>query len=73
MEYACNGDMYKALCDQKKLKSFFSEERILYWMTQLFLSVHYLHEKDIIHCDIKLENIFLTYHNDIKLGDFGIG
>ena len=74
MQYACNGDLNQTVDLQKKSNNgMFSEEKVLDWMTQLFLGVYYLHEKNIIHCDIKLENIFLTYYNDIKIGDFGIG
>lgn len=73
MEYACNGDLNKIVCLKRKTKEFFSEEQVLKWMIQLFLAVFYLHEKDVVHCDLKLENIFLTYFNDVKIGDFGIG
>lgn len=31
-----------------------------------------LHHQKIIHRDIKLENIFLNEHLEIKLGDFGL-
>ena len=49
-------------------------------MRQLFSAVAYIHNLNIVHCDIKLENIF-TFHPDeskidpnIKcvLGDFGL-
>jgi len=30
-----------------------------------------MHLNDIVHCDIKLDNIFLGYDNKVKLGDFG--
>lgn len=73
MEYASNGDLNKMVCLKRKTKEFFSEEQVLKWMVQLLLAIFYLHEKDVVHCDIKLENIFLTSFNDIKIGDFGIG
>lgn len=31
----------------------------------------FLHDKDIAHNDIKLENIFLFENNIVKLADFG--
>lgn len=41
---------------------------------QILMGLHHIHEKDIIHRDLKCENIFLTGINQdvIKIGDFGI-
>ena len=37
-----------------------------------FLLFQYIHERKILHRDIKSQNIFLGKHRTIKLGDFGI-
>lgn len=34
--------------------------------------IQYLHEKHILHRDLKTQNIFLTKTNIIKVGDLGI-
>lgn len=34
-------------------------------------AVHYLHELDIAHRDLKCENIFLTSNENVMIGDFG--
>ena len=39
---------------------------------QVFQAVDHLHAHDLIHCDIKTENIFLTKDYVCKLGDFGL-
>lgn len=32
----------------------------------------YLHEKGVIHRDLKVENIFMTKEGKVKIGDLGM-
>ena len=41
-------------------------------MNTYCLIEQYLHEKNILHRDLKTQNIFLTKTNIIKVGDLGI-
>ncbi len=42
------------------------------WFTQICLAMKHVHDRKIIHRDIKGQNIFITKNNLVKLGDFGI-
>ena len=62
----------KRIMEAKKRRVHFSEEMVLNWFVQILLAVEYIHSKNIIHRDIKPQNIFMTKTGIIKLGDFGI-
>lgn len=38
---------------------------------QIMLGMEYLHSKNVVHRDIKLENILLDSENNVKIIDFG--
>lgn len=52
--------------------SFLSESQIIDWFTQICLAMKHVHDRLILHRDLKCQNIFLTKDGMIKLGDFGI-
>ena len=48
------------------------EDQILDWFTQICLGLKHVHDRKILHRDLKAQNIFLTKSNIVKLGDFGV-
>ena len=43
-----------------------------YYLHQIILGLQYIHQKKVIHRDLKLGNLFLTDMMQIKIGDFGL-
>ena len=72
MSYADGGDLSQKIKEMKSKGLVFGYEQILQWFTQICLAIQHVHEKKIIHRDIKSQNIFLMKDGSIKLGDFGI-
>ncbi|XP_023780714.1 serine/threonine-protein kinase Nek1 isoform X10 [Cyanistes caeruleus] len=70
MDYCEGGDLFKKINAQKGIP--FSEDQILDWFVQICLALKHIHDRKILHRDIKSQNIFLTKDGTIQLGDFGI-
>lgn len=72
MDYAENGDLCRAIQRQRKLGRHFSEQQLVRWFTQALLAIKHLHDRHILHRDIKSSNFFLTASGRLRAGDFGI-
>lgn len=68
MEYCEGGDAYSEI---RKHKSNFSENLIIDYIIQICLSLNYIHDLQVLHRDLKTENLFFK-DRKIKIGDFGI-
>ncbi|XP_051882080.1 serine/threonine-protein kinase Nek3 isoform X2 [Pristis pectinata] len=69
MEYCDGGDLTQKLVRQKE--KLFPEEMVLNLFVQICLGMKHIHDKRVLHRDIKTKNIFLTKNGVVKLGDFG--
>ncbi|NXI62223.1 NEK3 kinase, partial [Anseranas semipalmata] len=69
MEYCDDGDLMQKIKHQRG--KLFPEDTILHWFVQMCLGVKHIHDKRVLHRDIKSKNIFLTQNGKVKLGDFG--
>ena len=73
MEFADRGDIGEQIAAKARLADgLFSEGLVLDWFIQVSLGIKYIHDRGIVHRDIKAQNIFLTSQGIVKLGDFGI-
>ena len=63
----CSTNLYDFLHNQENLE----EINCKHILKQIVNAMIYLHEKFIIHNDIKLENILIDFNGNIKISDFG--
>ncbi|PFH36478.1 CAM kinase, SNF1/AMK1 family ToxPK1 [Besnoitia besnoiti] len=68
MEYATNGELRDYVSKRTRLK----EDEARQFFEQIIKGVHYCHSKNIVHRDLKLENILLDEGNQCKIADFGL-
>ncbi|GLI61210.1 hypothetical protein VaNZ11_003502 [Volvox africanus] len=68
-EYCDAGDLYQLL---RARKAALPEAHLLDLFAQVLLAIQHVHSKNILHRDLKTQNIFLTSGGSIRLGDFGI-
>ncbi|CDW76156.1 serine threonine protein kinase [Stylonychia lemnae] len=72
MDYASNGDLSQLIERHKSEKQPINEEVIWNICKQVAIGLQYLHQKKIIHRDIKPQNILITTYNQYKIADMGI-
>ena len=68
MEYICAGDLLSYIKKRSKL----TEPVSKFIFKQIILALQYIHSHNIVHRDIKLDNILIDLDNNIKICDFGV-
>eukprot|EP00892_Ulva_mutabilis_P004300 jgi/Ulvmu1/2241/UM013_0088.1 len=70
MDYCSEGDLHVAL--QERRGAALTEAAILDYFVQICLALKHLHDKHILHRDVKTQNVFLARNGIVKLGDLGV-
>jgi serine/threonine protein kinase len=69
MQYASGGEMMEYLAAKAKL----SENEARKFFAQLISGLDHIHQANIVHRDLKLENLLLDEKNNVLITDFGLG
>jgi serine/threonine protein kinase len=68
MELCPGGDLLNYVRKRRKL----NEKYAKFVFKQIMEGLAYLHDNGVVHRDIKLDNILLDGHGNIKIADFGV-
>ena len=71
LEYAERGTLYERIKEFSKSNKKFDQNQILDWMVQILIGLYSLHKNDIMHRDIKSDNLFICDNDVVKIGDLG--
>ncbi|KAI9190458.1 hypothetical protein H9P43_001892 [Blastocladiella emersonii ATCC 22665] len=69
MEYAPGGE----LIDYIAAKDYLSEKEARRFFRQIISAIDHCHQANVVHRDLKLENLLLSGGRDILITDFGLG
>jgi len=68
LEYVENGSLGQTLMVFGKL----NERLVASYVIKILERLYYLHQRDVVHCDLKAANILTTRNGDVKLSDFDV-
>uniref|UniRef100_A0A8C4ZWU5 Serine/threonine-protein kinase PLK n=1 Tax=Gadus morhua TaxID=8049 RepID=A0A8C4ZWU5_GADMO len=70
--------IFLELCSRKSLAHIWkarhtlTEPEVRYYLRQIISGLKYLHNRGILHRDLKLGNFFINENMELRLGDFGL-
>jgi NIMA (never in mitosis gene a)-related kinase len=72
MEYCGCGDLAQKVERYKKRKQYIDEAVLWRYLIQALKALNHLHQKGILHRDVKCANCFLASDGSLKLGDLNV-
>jgi NIMA (never in mitosis gene a)-related kinase len=72
MEFADGGDLYMKIMEHQRRGTVFGEREIWQTLYHMVSGLKALHDKSILHRDLKCANIFLTREGVVKMGDLNV-
>ena len=72
MEFCDGLDLRKFINDHKKANDLIKKDIIYHIILEICQGLKEIHDKKLIHRDLKHDNIFLNADMKVKMGDFGI-
>lgn len=72
MEFASQGDISKKNQNHLKARTKYKEEEIWKALVEMTRGLKSLHDKKILHRDLKCANVFITSDGTYKLGDLNV-
>ncbi|KAL0237814.1 hypothetical protein GEMRC1_012288 [Eukaryota sp. GEM-RC1] len=71
-DYARSGDLLALIKKHKSRRQYFQEDLVWSFFIQICLGLRSLHDRNILHRDLKSANIFLHSEAIVKIGDLGV-
>lgn len=72
MEYVDGRTLKQIIRDYKKQGQMMPISRALQLVVQICSGIGYAHRSNLVHCDVKPQNILVTRDDRVKVADFGI-
>jgi len=82
MDYCEGGDLWQYIAQRRRNRSTIGEPQVVRWFTQMCLALKHMHDKNVLHRDIKTQNVFIAKRESrseggnnlgsVKIADFGI-
>ncbi|KAI3794091.1 hypothetical protein L1987_36718 [Smallanthus sonchifolius] len=70
LEYASGGSLADKVKNSENSR--LSESEVRRYTKSILKGLQFIHEKGVVHCDIKLQNILLFSGDAVKIADFGL-